>query len=94
MIQTPKFDRLRLAALQGGPRQFDKRYNAGKTAGRSWTVRTRKALVSGDTITMRTGAGVLGVLGGYHVTASERVLGFGRGVCIAAGRGGNLPARK
>lgn len=37
----------------GGPRQFDKRYNAGRTEGGSWVMRTRNAFVSVELIAMR-----------------------------------------
>lgn len=37
----------------GGPRQFDKRYNAGRTEGGSWVMRTRNAFVSVEFIAMR-----------------------------------------
>ena len=37
----------------GGPRQFDKRYNVGRTEGGSWVMRTRNAFVSVELIAMR-----------------------------------------
>ena len=64
---------------QGGPRQFDKRYSAGRTEGGSWTMRTRSAFVSVDRIAMRDRvaesvwrvcarkANGAGVRGGHHV---------------------------
>ena len=39
--------------FHGGPRQFDKRYNAGRTEGGSWVIRTRNAFVRVEFIAMR-----------------------------------------
>ena len=89
----------------GGPRQFDKRYSAGRTAGGSWTRSTRSAFVSAATTAMRdrVAASVwsacarraygAGVRGGHHACCAG-VSEYGRNSRGSVVKSGNLAGAK